>query len=67
MMQCLRCGYQWLNKKLEPKQCPHCKQYYYSKEKGWKFIEQPAEQETKEEFKEEPKEQPIKRRIVKLD
>lgn len=30
--ECLHCGYTWLSRKHNPKQCPRCKQFDWNKE-----------------------------------
>ena len=39
-MECKRCGYEWVSKVENPKQCPKCKQYYYNIGREWEKIKQ---------------------------
>jgi predicted nucleic acid-binding Zn-ribbon protein len=40
-MECKRCGHVWEPKVEVPKQCPHCKQYYYNRERQWERTSAP--------------------------
>ena len=33
IMECLRCGHKWINRKEDVRQCPYCKSAYFDKPK----------------------------------